>query len=39
MECDMYVMGLNSLSLHFTDITPLMANSDVSVSRQNLRSW
>ena len=35
MECDMYVTGLNSPSLHFTDITPPTANSDVSVSRQN----
>ena len=39
MECDMYAMGLNSLSLHLMPITPLTANSDMSVSRQNLWSW
>ena len=39
MECDMYATGLNLPSLHLTLITPLMANSDVSVSRQNWRSW
>ena len=35
MECDMYAMGLNSLSSHLTLITPLTANSDASVLRRN----
>ena len=39
MECDMYVMGLNSPSSHLMLITPPMANSDASVSRQNSWSW
>ena len=39
MECDMYAMGLNSPSSHLMLITPLMANSDMLVSRWNLQSW